>query len=344
MTDAVPVVRGGRWPAEWEPHEATIMAWPHDPTTWPDCLDDAEVAFAQLAAAISQGETVHLLVGDEAMKARASKRLEATNAKDVVFHAIATADAWLRDTGPVIVHDGNERVALDFRFNAWGEKYEELLVDDGLPVPLAKMLGLERRRVPIVLEGGSIEGNGEGVLLTTEQCLLNPNRNPELTREDLEAVLNEALGASPVLWLQDGIAGDDTDGHVDDITRFVGPRNILTALPEDPQDPDFEPLFENLRRLKDMRNAQGGSFAIVRIPMPEPIASINGGHRLPASYMNFYICNAAVCVPVFGQPRDEEALRVVARCFRDRKIVPIRCERVVEGMGALHCVTQQVPA
>ena len=319
------------------------MAWPHDPTTWPDCLEEAEAAFAKLAAAIGTGEVVHLLVPDADTHKRALSALEQEQAKRVTIHRVRTADAWLRDTGPIVVKNKRERMALDFEFTAWGGKYEELLLDDALARNLARRHGMSRTRIPMALEGGAIEGNGRGSILTTEQCLLNENRNPALNRAEVEWNLREALGGRHVLWLGEGIAGDDTDGHVDDIARFVSPTTIVTAVERDAGDENHAPLDDNLRRLRAMVDPMGRPFEIITLPMPEPIYSKAGGHRLPASYANFYISNRTVCVPVFGQKRDAQALRVLRSCFPHREVVPIRCEHVVEGFGALHCVTQQLP-
>ncbi len=339
---------GYRWPAEWERHAGTWLAWPHDPLTWPDCLEAAETAFAQLAAAIGQGETVHLLVGTAAREARARAALAQAKARRVQFHRIDTADSWFRDYGPIMVSKGRgakrEQLALDFVFNAWGGKYETLLRDSGIPRRVLRIHGHPGRSIPLVLEGGSIDGNGKGTLLTTTQCLLNPNRNPGRSREELEWHLREALGVRHILWLGEGIAGDDTDGHVDDITRFVGERTVVTVVQQDPKDPDHEPLQENLRRLRAMADQDGRPLEVVTLPMPEAIASESDGRRLPASHANFYISNRTVAVPTFGQDSDASALRILRRCFPTRSIIPIRCEQLVEGMGALHCVTQQLPA
>lgn len=343
-----PRARGYRWPAEWERHAGTWLAWPHDPLTWPGCLAEAEEAFAELAAAIGLGETVHLLVGTAAREARARAALARAGARRVRFHRVPTVDSWVRDYGPIVVVAGRgarrRRLALDFRFNAWGGKYPALQRDTGVPRRLEAIHGLPGLRVPFVLEGGSIDGNGRGTLLTTRQCLLHPNRNPGLLAEEVEWHLREALGVRQVLWLGEGIRGDDTDGHVDDITRFVGPRRLVTAVQEDPRDPDHAPLRENHRRLRAMADADGRPFEVLALPMPRPVHSAHDGRRLPASYANFYVSNRSVAVPVFGQPGDGRALRVLKRCFPSRIVVPIRCERLVEGMGALHCVTQQIPA
>jgi agmatine deiminase len=343
-----PRERGFAWPAEWERHEATWLAWPHDPRTWPDAVPLAEEAFARLAAAVSQGETVHLLVKDAATEARARAGLSAAGARHVRFHRIPTADSWFRDYGPIVVAKGRgakrERLALDFVFNAWGEKYEELLRDDGIPPKLRRIHGLEAVRVDLVLEGGSIEGNGRGTVLTTTQCLLHPNRNAHRTREEIEATLREAFGARHVLWLGEGIAGDDTDGHVDDIARFVGPSAVLAVVQDDVDDADHEPLADNLRRLQAMADQDGRPLEVGLLPSPSKPVLAGDGRRLPASYANFYVANACVAAPVFGDRNDDAALRVLRRAFPGRAVVPIRCERLVEGMGTLHCVTQQLPA
>ncbi len=346
--DATPRARGFRWPAEWEPHEATLLAWPHDETTFPGGLEHAEAAMARFAAAISRGETVHLCVGDEAQAERAAARLDEAEARDVALHLMPTADVWFRDYGPItLVKDTDgvprERLAVDFTFNAWGGKYEELLADDTVPVRVQPVLGLPLLSTDFVLEGGSIEGDGEGTLLTTEQCLLHPNRNPDLDREMIAEALAMFLGIEKVLWLGSGIAGDDTDGHVDDLTRFVAPGRVVTAVQADTNDPDHKPLKANLRRLEKMRDARGRKLDIVELPMPAPVRG-EAGMRLPASYANFYICNAGVCVPVFDGPGDARALEILGACFPDRDVMAIPCTPLVEGFGALHCVSQQVPA
>jgi agmatine deiminase len=341
-----PRALGYAWPAEWERHEATWLAWPHDEKTWPGCLPDAEDAFARLAAAIGEGERVHLLVKDAPTQARARARLSALGARRVTFHRIATADSWFRDYGPIVVAKGHgpmrRRLALDFVFNAWGRKYPTLLRDDRIPRRLEGVHGLPTWRSRMVLEGGSIEGNGRGTVLTTEQCLLHENRNPGWIRQEIEQELRDTLGVRHVLWLGRGIEGDDTDGHVDDIARFVAPSVVVAVEQPDRKDPDHAPLADNLRRLAAMADQDGRPLEVVKLPSPEPVIG-SDGRRLPASYANFYVSNRSVCAPVFGGRHDERALRVLRRCFPRRRVVPIRCERVVEGMGTLHCVTQQLP-
>jgi agmatine deiminase len=230
----------------------------------------------------------------------------------------------------------------DWRFNSWGGKYPPWDLDDAVPARIAEALGLPLRRLDLVLEGGSIDVNGLGTLLTTESCLLNPNRNPALSRREIERALAKHLGAENVLWLREGIAGDDTDGHVDDLARFVAPSTVVAAIEHDRADPNYEPLRANLEALERMRDQDGRPLEIVPLPMPRPLYF--GGHRLPASYANFYIGNAAVLVPVFGDPMDDVACATLARLFPDRRIVPIPCADLVWGLGAVHCVTQQQPA
>jgi agmatine deiminase len=341
-----PRERGFSWPAEWERHEATLLAWPHDPKTWPGCLEDAEAAFAALAAGVGAGETVHLLVKDRATEARARARLSAAGARRVRLHRIRTADSWFRDYGPIVLAKGRgrsrRRLALDFAFNAWGHKYESLKADDTIPRRLRRVLGIPVEVVSLVLEGGSVDGNGAGTVLTTEQCLLHENRNPSLTKEEIEAWLREQLGARHVLWLGEGIAGDDTDGHVDDIARFVGPSTVVAAVEDDPRDENHAPLRDNLRRLRAMADQDGRPLAVATLPMPGVVLA-GDGRRLPASYANFYVANRAVLVPVFGHANDGRALAVLRRLFPGRRVLPILSSRLVEGMGTLHCLTQQVP-
>ncbi len=342
-----PRALGYRWPAEWERHEATWLAWPHDPVTWADGLAEVEGVFALFAKAVGRGETVHVLARDAAVEARARLRLAEAGARRVRIHRVATHDAWIRDYGPIVVARGRgrtrERLALDFRFNAWGGKYPDLVPDDGVPRRIQGIHGLPTRRVDVVLEGGSIDGNGRGTLLTSAQCLKNPNRNPALLDTEIEQVLRETLGATHVLWLGEGIAGDDTDGHVDDVARFVGPRHVLVAQEDDPSDLNHAPLADDARRLRSMADQDGVPLEVGTLPMPDPLFG-RDGRRLPASYANFYVANCTVVVPTFGGRKDEKALRTLRRAFPGRDVVGLCSTRVVEGLGALHCLSQQLPA
>ncbi|MEZ5557193.1 MAG: agmatine deiminase family protein [Pseudomonadales bacterium] len=335
-------------PAEWMPHHGTWLSWPHNPETWPVQIAEVEQALATAAASLSRSERVYVNVLDDAHAARVRGLLRTSafgaglREDNVSFERIATNDAWCRDHGAIFVRDADGRLtALNFRFNSWGGKYPPFDLDDAVPPQMAARLGLPSLAVDYVLEGGSIETNGAGTLLTTEQCLLNRNRNPERSRAEIEAMLHEYLGAERVLWLGEGIVGDDTDGHIDDLTRFVAVDTVVTAIEHDPADANYAPLQENRERLETLRLADGRGLEVVELPMPD--ALIQHGERLPASYANFYIANAQVLLPVFGCDRDAEAVAILARCFPEREIVPIDCSHVVFGLGTLHCLTQQVP-
>lgn len=343
-----PAALGYRMPAEWEPHEATWLAWPHKESTWPGKLSAIPAVWIEMVRALAAHEMVRILVDEAAPAHEVRQRLEdaGVDLRMVSFHEIATDDAWIRDHGPIFVRragrQGGELAVIDWGYNAWGGKYPPWDQDDRVPSETARLLGLPCFAPGLVLEGGSIDVNGQGTLLTSESCLLNPNRNPHLGREEIEQALCDYLGARNILWLGEGIAGDDTDGHVDDMARFVGPSVVVAAVEEDEKDVNYEPLRANLRRLEAMRDQDGRPLRVVHLPMPEPI--FYEGARLPASYANFYIANRAVLVPVFGQQRDAEALRVLHEVFPDRRLVGIHATDLVWGLGAFHCVTQQQPA
>ena len=343
-----PAALGFRMPAEWEPHQATWLSWPHNEDTWPDELDRVERVMARAVAALARHETVHVNVNDAAHERHVGAVLDAAGVRgDVRLHHIPTNDAWVRDHGAIFVvrddaRGGRELAATDWGFNSWGGKYPPFDLDDAVPAHMADVLGVRRFAADIILEGGSIDVNGAGQLLTTEACLLNPNRNPHLDRAAVEARLRTFLGVHDVLWLGDGIVGDDTDGHVDDITRFVDERTILTAVEPDAGSPNHTPLQENLERLHAMRTPGGEPYRIVELPMPAPVRL--KGEAMPASYANFYIANGAVLLPVYEDPNDARAIEIVGRCFPAREVVPIPCNDVIWGLGAFHCLTQQVPA
>jgi len=342
--NATPRSLGYQMPAEWEPHEATWLSWPHNPETWPGKLDRVPAIFADIVAALHEHEQVRVLVGSDDLErsARAALRAEGCESPNVRFWRIPTNDAWMRDHGPIfVVHPERGLAITDWRYNAWGGKYPPYDLDDAVPSRLNETLRLPTFEPGIVLEGGSIDVNGRGTLLTTESCLLNPNRNPGLTRRQIEAKLLDYLGATNVLWLGDGIVGDDTDGHVDDLTRFVGPNTVVTALEEDPADENHRALRDNLVRLRGMKDEAGRPLVVVPLPMPPAI--YHEGHRLPGSYANFYIGNGAVLVPVFGHERDDHACDTLARLFPGRRIARIASTDLVLGLGAIHCVTQQQP-
>lgn len=331
-------------PAEWAPHRATWFSWPHNPDTWPGQLAGAERALAAAVAALSSGERVFINVLNESHGAHVRRLLpEQTRLDAVAFVPIATNDAWCRDHGAIFVHDDRGALAaLNFRFNAWGDKYPPYDLDDAVPPQMAARLGVPVVAVDHVLEGGSVDVNGAGALLTTRQCLLHPNRNPGRSRGEIEALLYEYLGAEQIFWLGDGIVGDDTDGHVDDITRFVSEDTVITAVEPDPADPNHAPLAANREALDGFRLADGRALNVVELPMPEPL--LLDGERLPASYANFYIANDVVLVPVFACDRDADALEIIEGCFPGRRVLGIDCRDVVVGLGTLHCLSQQVPA
>jgi agmatine deiminase len=332
-----------KMPPEWAPHQATWFSWPHNSATWPDQLPGAEQALAAAVAALSRHEHVYVNVRDSAHADHVRKLLpDDADAAAISFEHIATNDAWCRDHGAIFVYDADGGLtALNFRFNAWGGKYPPFDLDDAVPPQMAARLQVPSVAIDHVLEGGSIDVNGAGALLTTTQCLLNPNRNPHRSRGEIEALLHRYLGAEQVLWLGDGIVGDDTDGHVDDITRFVATHRVITAVEPDTRDANHRPLAENRELLETFRLADGRGLEVVELPMPDPL--LYRGDRLPASYANFYIANGIVLVPVFGCDRDPDALAIIQRCFPDRAIVGIDCRDIVVGLGTLHCLSQQVP-
>jgi agmatine deiminase len=344
----IPAPLGFRMPAEWHPHESTWLAWPKDPETWPGRVTQVEEIYLQMIAALTEHEFVDLLVDDEKTQREVLGRCSFSGAARIRFHRIQTVDSWIRDYGPNFLIDSTGELAFnDWGFNAWGNKYETLKQDDTVPRRLEPLLRIRRFSPGIVMEGGSIDVNGAGCVLTTEQCLLNPNRNPELSREQIEAYLKDYLGVTKVLWLAEGIAGDDTDGHIDDIARFVAPDVIVCAVEDDPEDANYYLLQDNLARLKSMTGAAGRPFEIVTLPMPGVVGGSSTGardlERLPASYANFYIANNVVLLPVFGHVNDARAAETLQRLFSDRRVVPINCEPLVWGMGTIHCVTQQQP-
>jgi agmatine deiminase len=336
-------------PAEWEPHRGTWLSWPHKADSWPGKFEPVPAIFAEIVRALVPHEEVHLNVGDEALEASARESLRRADATltRVFFHRHPTDDAWCRDHGPIFVEraredGGREQLVLDWGYNAWGGKYPPYELDDAIPTRIAEELGLPVLAPGIVLEGGSIDVNGAGTLLTTEQCLLNPNRNPGLSRSELERYLERYLGAHKILWLGQGIEGDDTDGHVDDLTRFVAPDTVVTAVEDDPSDPNHLPLRENLERLRGMTDQDGQPLRIVELPMPP--ALYYEGQRLPVSYANFYLANEVVLLPGFDRRRDAAARTVLQALFPARQVSVINCIDLVWGLGAIHCVTQQWPA
>jgi agmatine deiminase len=332
-----------RMPAEWEPHEGTWLAWPHEKSDWPGKFQPVPWVYCEIVKRLSRVERVHVLVNDEASEQQVRKLLKKAHVElaAVDFFQCRTDRSWTRDFCPIFVRDErNKPVVLNWQFNGWA-KYDNWQVDDAVPSAIAARLKLRevqpklgRRRV--VLEGGSIDVNGAGAILTTEECLLSDvqQRNPGLTREDYESVFAQYLGATKIIWLQRGIAGDDTHGHVDDLARFVDESTIILAVERERNEPNFEPLQENLRLLKARKDVR-----VVPLPMPEPVYF--AGQRLPASYANFYIANNLVLVPTFNDPSDRIALNTLAKLFPEREVVGIHAVDLVLGLGTLHCLTQQ---
>lgn len=346
-----PREQGYRMPAEWEPHAATWLAWPHNAEDWPGRFHPIPWVYCDIIRHLTRVEDVHLVVNNAAAEQRARAMLGRVGAdlSRVHFHQWPTNRVWMRDSGPIFVKKDHSVAITDWRFNAWA-KYQDWQLDDQLPLKAAELLQLPHwsPEFPaghrVVLEGGSIDVNGAGTLITTEECLLSSvqQRNPGLTREDLERVFHDYLGVDQVLWMNRGIAGDDTHGHVDDITRFVGAGTIVTVVEPNMADENHLPLEENLERLRAARNLDGNPFTIVPLPMPSPI--VFDGQRLPASYANFYIANGLVIVPTFNDANDRKALQVIAEVFPDREVVGIHCLDLIWGLGTLHCMSQQQPA
>jgi agmatine deiminase len=343
-----------RMPAEWERHEATWIAWPHYENDWPGKFECIPFIYAEIVRNLARAEKVHIVVNDVATKKRARMVLAECGAlaDSVRFHRWPTDRVWTRDSGPIFVRNGRKLAITNWRFNGWA-KYSNWKNDDLLPDHVGNLLKLEEF-VPaviknskihrVVLEGGSIDVNGSGTMLTTEECLLSKKqqRNPGVGKKELESIFEKYLGVRHVIWLGRGIAGDDTHGHVDDISRFVSPRTVLTAVEPDRRDNNHAPLRQNLKRLKAASDQDGKRLEVIELPMPSPVK--HKGQRLPASYANFYIANGRVLVPIFGDPNDRVALDIIGRALPTRTVVPIYCRDFIWGLGAIHCMTQQQPA
>ena len=345
---STPAQLGYRMPAEWEPHRGTWLSWPHKEASWPGKFGPVPAIFARMVRHLADQEEVHINVAGPEMEQDVRRQLSDSGADsgNVFFHYHPTNDAWCRDHGPIFLQRRQDSRAdeaiVDWDFNAWGGKYPPYDLDDVVPTRIAEELGLPLFCPGIVMEGGSIDVNGRGTLLTTEACLLNRNRNPDLDRTAIEDYLRGYLGVSHILWLGDGIAGDDTDGHVDDLTRFVDPTTVVTVVEDDPADQNYEPLQSNLERLNRMTDQDGQPLRVVTLPMPRPL--YHDGQRLPASYANFYIANGVVLLPTYDPDRDEQAQATLQSLFPNRQVIGIDCTDLVWGLGAFHCVTQQWPS
>jgi agmatine deiminase len=340
-----PLSQGYRFPAEWEPHRATWLSYPHNNDSWPGKIHTIFPFYHQFIKELTLGEEVHINVLDDKMQQSATEGLLAigTDMSKVSFHKHLTNDAWCRDHGPAfLVHkkDPSKKLIVKWDYNAWGNKYPHEL-DNEIPLLIAKYRGLDVVRPGIVMEGGSVDFNGKGTVLSTTACLLHENRNPHLSQMQIEEYLCQYYGVENVLWLDDGIDGDDTNGHVDDITRFVNEDTVITMVEPNKRDDNHEPLAQNLKLLSQMRLQNGKQLNIVEIPMPERVEYEE--QRLPASYSNFYIANHSVIVPTFQCPQDDVALDILSKCFKDRKVIGIDSTEIIWGLGSFHCLSQQEP-
>ena len=335
-------------PAEWEPHVGTWFSWPRpEGISFPGKYETVPPVYAELIKHLVQVEEVHLNVWHEEMKQWVRSLLVKNKVplQNVSFHHFPAYEPWCRDHGPIFVVQDRagvrQRAVVDWDYNAWGGKYPPFDLDDAVPQHVAKLRNLPLFSPGIVMEGGSIEVNGRGTLITTEACLLHPNRNPHLGKSQIEQYLRDYLGVKNILWLGDGIVGDDTDGHVDDLTRFVNPTTVVTVVEPDPADENYHPLQENLRRLQTLRDEVNRPLRVVELPMPRKLE--HDGQRLPASYANFYIANGLVLVPTYRDPNDRVALEILQREFQDRRVIGVDSMELIWGLGSFHCISQQEP-
>ena len=330
---------GYRWPAEWEPHAATWLGWPHNRDTWPGRSAEAIAEFVEFAKTLARCEPLHVLAGSGQVMRAAETFLG--NREGITLRDIPTNDAWIRDFGPIFLKKDEQTAIVDWRYNAWGHKYPPFDDDAASTERIGRQLRLPRFSPPCVLEGGSVEGNGEGVLMTTRSCLLQRNRNPNFTAEAIEEFLREFFASEQVIWLDGEIAGDDTDGHIDQLARFLSPHVVAVASEANQDDVNFAPLVQLRRHLDNVRVA-GRDLEIVEIPLPTPI--LQRDQRLPASYLNFYIANELVIVPQFWDVNDRRACDILREHFPNRDVLGLSCRELVLGLGGFHCLTQQQPA
>ncbi len=337
---------GYRFPGEFEAHEATWLSWPHNPNTWPGMLDRIIPIYAEFAASLTHEERVHINVNTIKMAEYVHELIKQKggDVSSLELHQFPTNDAWCRDHGPCFLvrdQEVDSVILLDWEYNAWGQKYLPFDLDNAIPAQVANFLAIPSIRPGIVMEGGAIETNGQGIIMTTKACLLNPNRNPNLNQSQIEGYLERFYGAKEIWWLGDGIVGDDTDGHIDDMTRFVSPNTIVSAVENNSKDENYQALQENWERLHGFYFADGSKPELVALPMPSPV--VHEGQRLPASYANFYISNDSVWVPVFDDPNDEQAIGILQECFANKVVRGINARELVWGLGAFHCLSQQQP-
>jgi agmatine deiminase len=337
---------GYYFPAEFSYHDATWLSWPHKEASWPGKIETIFPVYSQFVKLLAEGEQVNINVGSESMKEHAIRHLGIANANlsRIHFFMHPTDDAWCRDHGPAFLINpsaGKKKIIVKWNYNAWGGKYPPFDLDNKIPYLIGKQTGIPVVSAGIIMEGGSVEFNGKGTLLTTTSCLLNPNRNPQLHQQQIEEYLFRYYGVDHILWLGDGIVGDDTDGHIDDLTRFVNEDTVVTVVEANSKDENYEPLQDNLKLLNKMRLKDGKGLNVVELPMPMPI--VYDGQRLPASYANFYISNKYVIVPTFRDKNDENALRILQSCFPDRSVVGLDSVDIIWGLGSFHCLSQQEP-
>lgn len=343
---ATPAELGYYFPAEFAPQESMWLSWPHKEESWPGKIDTIYAPYSQFINEVSKGQKVNINVADEAMKNFALGHLDkaGVDLNKISFHFFPTNDAWCRDHGPAFLINPEAEVKkalVKWNYNAWGEKYPPHDLDNQIPIRIAEELGIPCFKPGIVMEGGSVEFNGKGTLLTSKACLLNKNRNPHLNQAEIEKYLCDYYGVSHILWVGDGIVGDDTDGHIDDITRFVNEDTVVTVIEDHKGDENYDILKENLEMLEQMKLQDGKPLNIVELPMPGPV--VWEGQRLPASYANFYIGNDVVVVPVFRDKNDQKALDILSGCFPDRKVIGIDSTDIIWGLGSFHCLSQQEP-
>ena len=337
---------GYRFPAEFEQHAATWLSWPHKEASWPGKIEQIYPSYCLFIQALAENEFVHINVANDAMKSFAQKKLEAASTlmDRVRFYTHPTNDAWCRDHGPAFLINplaAQPKIIIDWNYNAWGNKYPPFDLDDRIPTLIATAYEIPVLYPDIIMEGGSVDFNGKGTVITSESCLLNPNRNPSLSRSGIESYLEAYYGIDQILWVKDGIVGDDTDGHIDDTVRFINEDSVIAVVEEDKSDENYEILQRNLGDLKSMRLLNGKQLNIIELPMPEKI--IYEDQRLPASYANFYIANGLVIVPTFRSSRDERALRIIQDAFPERKVLGIDSTDIIWGLGSFHCLSQQEP-
>jgi agmatine deiminase len=343
MAEGTPRALGYRWPAEWEPHASTWLAWPHNRESWPGKFEPVPEQFAQFVRTLAEFEPVHVNASGEAL-VEAKRLLRGKTKHPITIHDIPTNDAWCRDHGPIFLvgPPGSPPALVDWEYNAWGGKYPPFDADNAVPRKIATLQGRRVFSPGIVLEGGAIENNGRGVLLTTERCLLNPNRNGAMTRATIEQYLRDYLSVDKILWLAHGdIPGDDTDGHIDQLARFVNPTTIVAAIASDEADECFADLQAMWAELSQLTDRENEPFTIVPLPIPRP--QFVGEQRLPCSYCNFLVVNGGVIVPQFNDPMDAVALETLQRVMPERRVVGSPSLDLIWGLGSFHCMSQQEP-